>query len=440
MLVSRDRRLLAAIVLAALALRLAVTLAYPAVLGSDRMDYHKLAISLASGHGYLSPWGAPETFRAPGYPYFVAAFYAVLGPNQMGALLGQCVLDIGTLGLLWWWARRRLGERAAWLTAMLWGFSLSAIGMVRTLYSECLATFLLVAALILFDAWWQRFEAASLARESAAQPLSAAGSEPLRRLESGSSWPLIVGAGVVFGLLALVRALLIGLPFMLALAVVWRPAPGAPDRGRGSRRAVLAPMLCLLGVYVLMLVPWVARNTRILGSPAFTTQSSWMLWSYHKPLPGVKYGDLAFDEVQREASKLSAREADRYFVRRTWESFRQNPRPVLAFLPKKFAFYFLPFDWEFWNRRIFNPTYLFSIVCVAYGLRSGWRAHPRLFLTVLLPLLCGLLMSLPFFGSARYRLPSEAPLCLAASWGALQVLEARKKRRAAPAAQAPAAA
>jgi hypothetical protein len=40
-----------------------------------------------------------------------------------------------------------------------------------------------------------------------------------------------------------------------------------------------------------------------------------------------------------------------------------------------------------------------------------------------------LLLALPFFGSPRYRFPNEAPLCLVAAWGVMQVLETLRRRK-----------
>lgn len=418
---SHLRKALAIIVALGLALRLALALFFPGLLASDALDYHNLAISLAQGNGYTTPWNTPETVRAPGYAAFVSGFYALLGPRQVFPLIGHAVLDMATVLLLWWWARRRLGEGVAIVAAAAWAFSLSAIGATRNLFSETLAAFLLTLALVLFDSWWS-----SQGEESQGDGPAA----PRR------SWRLMVGVGFVFGLLTLVRAMMIGLPIAFAiLAFCKRPPAAAGQELQGRRpvrwrRGVLVPLACMLVAYALTLAPWLARNERIIGKPVFSTQSGWLLWSYHKPWPGVKYGDSVFnDDLWRQTRAMNPVEGESLYRQRTLESIRRDPKPVLAYLPKKVFFYFVPFDWEFWRTRIFNPTYLLTMLAACYGALSLRRSHPHLLLVTLLPLFYGLLIALPFFGSPRYRFPNEAPLCLVAAWGVLQVLGARRGKR-----------
>src|SRR4051812_5991531 len=70
----------AAIVLAALALRIAFVLLTPDYrLVADALDYDYHAVSLASGHGFALSYGRPTAFRPPAYPLFLAGVYTVFG-------------------------------------------------------------------------------------------------------------------------------------------------------------------------------------------------------------------------------------------------------------------------------------------------------------------------------------------------------------------------
>src|SRR5205085_342685 len=80
---TRDRRLVAAALILALALRIGVVATHRLSLSHDPADYHRIALSIAAGHGYpqsiYAPGGGPSAFRAPGYPYFLGAVFAVSG-------------------------------------------------------------------------------------------------------------------------------------------------------------------------------------------------------------------------------------------------------------------------------------------------------------------------------------------------------------------------
>src|SRR5205085_2309118 len=87
----------------------------------DPLDFDNHAVSIAHGHGYppsgRAPAGGPSAFRPPGFPYFVAGIYAVIGHDPLAA---QVVLAL-------------LGTAAAGLTGliatMLWGRRVGVIAL-----------------------------------------------------------------------------------------------------------------------------------------------------------------------------------------------------------------------------------------------------------------------------------------------------------------------
>ena len=70
-------RIAAAILFAALAIRVAFVLATPNyTLVHDAIDYDHHAASIADGHGFALSYGRPTAFRPPAYPIFLAGVYA----------------------------------------------------------------------------------------------------------------------------------------------------------------------------------------------------------------------------------------------------------------------------------------------------------------------------------------------------------------------------
>ena len=66
-------RIAAALLFAALAIRVAFVLATPNYqLIHDAIDYDNHAASIAQGHGFALSYGRPTAFRPPAYPIFVA--------------------------------------------------------------------------------------------------------------------------------------------------------------------------------------------------------------------------------------------------------------------------------------------------------------------------------------------------------------------------------
>src|SRR5262249_31393874 len=79
-LARRPLALPAAIVLAALVIRIVVVLATPHyVLVDDASDYDKHAASIVLAHRFAFAYGRPTAFRPPAYPVFLAGVYEVFG-------------------------------------------------------------------------------------------------------------------------------------------------------------------------------------------------------------------------------------------------------------------------------------------------------------------------------------------------------------------------
>lgn len=223
---SSHRLAILAIVLGALALRLAYVSVRDLPLFSDEIDYDRLGRTLAATGRYTDE-GVPTGYRPIGYPALVAATYVLFGPDPGAVHVVQAFLDAASVGLLYLLAG---GGRLGLLAAGLWAVFPLAILYTDLLMPETAFSTTLLAA-------------ACLTRRGL--PASARGAVLL---------------GAILGAVALLRpvALLLipGLPLAFRLEGVRIPRPGL----------VLAGMLLLVG-------PWLARNAVVLGYPGLATST-----------------------------------------------------------------------------------------------------------------------------------------------------------------------
>jgi hypothetical protein len=227
--------------LVGLALRLFLVLRFPFVAG-DSAIYEELAQNWLHEHVYGIYYAAGLTasdIRVPGYPAFLALVYLFLRRGDLGIVLAQALLDLGTCFLVAWLAsrlapvprRRRIAIAALWLAATC-PFVANYAAVPLT---EVLATFLTATALI-------PMVGAAIAVET---PTLAANAFPWR------SW---LSAGFFVGLATLVRpeSPLLLVALALVFIVLWRrPA----DWGKLFRVGALTAIGLLLP-----LLPWALRN------------------------------------------------------------------------------------------------------------------------------------------------------------------------------------
>lgn len=223
----------AAILAVALAGRVAYVLLTPGYVPvHDDHAYDLLASAISRTGVYPLMAHRPTAYRPPGYPYFLAAVYAVTGtgPGRIqAARLVQAVIGTGIVALLGLLALRLFGRAAAACTMALAAVYPPLIGVGASLLSEPQTVLLdLVATLAVVT--WRR--------------------HPRRR------W--VVLAGLTAGVLTLTRSNAFVIVPALALGL-WTPR-------RGSLRRSLGPPLAVIALTVAVVAPWTVRNAVVMHS------------------------------------------------------------------------------------------------------------------------------------------------------------------------------
>src|SRR4051794_25528880 len=91
---------------------------------ADDVEFNVLAQHLAEGKGYTNFAGKLPSFRAPGWPMFMAAVYRTCGQRPAAIYAASCLLGGLTCLLAYLIARRLLDERAARIAGLLCVFYL----------------------------------------------------------------------------------------------------------------------------------------------------------------------------------------------------------------------------------------------------------------------------------------------------------------------------
>src|SRR4051795_6048060 len=251
---SFDARCAIGIGLVALALRLAVVLAYgrpqAVTLGagavgfpfSDTFFYSWVGAALAMGDGYTF-LGHTTAHWPPGYPFLLAGVYKVFGADTANALIANAVLGALTVPLAYLIGLKALGRPAAIAAAALLAVMPGQILIADVALAETFYTFELVGFLAL---------ALSLER----RPRT------------------FVVLGVVAGLAALTKGE--GFLFPLIALGLW----GA----RGAMRRAWRDTAVVAVVMLLTVAPWTIRNAiAVHGFVPVATNASATLWSGHNP-------------------------------------------------------------------------------------------------------------------------------------------------------------
>jgi 4-amino-4-deoxy-L-arabinose transferase-like glycosyltransferase len=328
--VSRASRLelgLLALLLVALVPRLILQLGAPAFLTPDSQGYVEPALGQYNGDSLGNRFKRPV-----GYPYFVSAIFSLAGPRLAVVALVQHLLGLGAVGLAYLLGRFVAGRWVGLAAGLLLALSGPQLSYEHLLLSEGLfIPLLLLLALVLIG-----------------------------QLRS-PSWTLVLLAGLLSGLLSLVKP--VGQSLLLPAALVALAPPASLAR-RGQRLALL------LAAFGLVVLPWMVRNQQRYGQlsvggtlgqslAAYTMKFSRGQFQFDGPeLPrdpdpvrraarrlmqsGMQEGanDAQLFYQLRSQLNLSETEADRLLLQLSVEAIARRPLVFLANLPPFFAQFF----------------------------------------------------------------------------------------------------
>lgn len=223
--------------------RIGVVLSQPITLHNDSADYQRLAVSLATGHGFgvshFAPGGGPTALRPPLFPLVVSGIYDVFGVHLTAARLVEALLGAVFVVLL------------VVMTWLLLGRTVALVaGVIAAVFPP------LVMA------------STSLMSESVALPLEMAAVLAVVLHRRTGHLRYALASGALLGLLVLTRpSLAILVVPLVALTLRWRPS---------GRQLAAAGLVVLAGTLVVM--PWLIRDRVVMGSwVPVTTQSGYVL-------------------------------------------------------------------------------------------------------------------------------------------------------------------
>jgi len=357
----KTRRFLLVVFLIALAFRLTPIVVTPDLPISldDMFQYDMLARSIAAGNGFrwygeedldlimryidmevpddYDPRGVKTSFRAPGYPTFLALVYALCGVGEQRficARIAQAILGSTLVPLVW-----LLGQQI--------GFT----RRTRNLAAIIVAVFPLLIAYPL-----------ALATENLFVPLLLLALVLLLRASQKQRIGDYALAGLAMGVAALTRSVVAA---FLPLAVVWLwwVAP--------ERRSLLRNVAALAATFLLVTIPWAVRNTIVHQQPMWVESAlGYDLYvGYHPESTGTfQYGislDLLpmLDDGERHDRGMEA----------FWRFVRQDPARVPYLMIRK-AGYLWSLDRRaltyFYGNGLLGPLPVWSVVLI-YTLACG---------------------------------------------------------------------
>lgn|GEM_PF-2072565 len=354
--------------------------------GGDDAQYVMLARDLAFGGGELYRNRPDASLHfPPGYPFLLSF---ILEHDGLGwAPFAQRMYYGLTVMLAAGWATMTFGAGVGWVVFALVAVNPALLGSSSMLASEVPHVILYTFG---FIAWLQFLRT--------------------RRVT------FLAGCAFSLALAAFMRGyglLLLGfLPVLLMLALRKEPW-----------RRVLGYVVVYLAVWVVVLAPWAIRNYRVwhhfvlMTTPGTTIYSAWF-----PPAP-LAFGRMADDDISRRANQITDHfEQDRFYLKATAKRILEEPGLALTTTLQKYAFFVMPFDWEFFGRinaegRLRPSLHFIYVFILPFLLLYVWqnRGSENFWWGPMAPVLYGVVMTALIVGIPRFRLCIEPLLTIYAA-------------------------
>lgn len=379
----------------ALALRLAYVLwAGTGNLSPDTFDWMGTAWSVASGEGYGNSW------RPPGFVFFLAAIFKAFGRSVLAVQVFQCLIGAATVLFSFHIGRRLFGPVTGALAGLLLSFYPYLLSYTREPLSETFLTFVISAAML--------------------RIVIAAGEPSTRNF---------ILAGAAIGLAGLTKSTI--LP-SLALAGCWLWWQ------TGKFRAALIAGLCAAAV----IAPWSLRNRLAYsGDYVMPVSTPWQslygascdeaLWqetagSFDRPMD-PKMTEPAIPKDWEYLMTLPVPERDRICKEKALSWIKANPDKFTYLLWKRFLHFWrlypmMAYPWQKYAAMATSGVYI-PLALLAFVL--FWRDFRKtsLFAAVFASFT---LVHIFFVTTLRYRVPVDPYIVILA---ALSLAAGLKKLR-----------
>ncbi|MEO7312832.1 MAG: glycosyltransferase family 39 protein [Chitinophagaceae bacterium] len=225
------------------------------VLQADAVGYHLLALKILNEFSF-----GGDSFRTPGYPFFIAVVYFFFGVKPYAVLVVQIFVNLFSIVLVYHTARRMFSKAAGMVAAVLFAFEPHNLMYIFSLWSEtlfvgftCLTVFLIV-----------------------------------RAVQDRSSRQLIL-AGMVLALTILIRPVLEFYPLAIIgflICYFWK-----------SPRHLFTGIAAFLIGVIMLLTPWLLRNYREFNRLQLSSMTGYNLLVYNASYFEATQSNMRYEEA-----------------------------------------------------------------------------------------------------------------------------------------------
>lgn len=212
-------------------------------MGTDQRGYHQLAVNLLEYNQLTFKKGTPPTaLRTPAYPVFIASIYYIFGNQPWVVILFQIFLDSLSAVIIFLTLRRLVDVKVGFLSGLIYAFDPHLILHSNSYYSETMFLFFLSLFLYFISSFF---------------------------INADSKLKSLIFSAIFLGFSALVKPASAYLPYLITIYILLIYKNNLLEKLKYS--------ILFLLTYIVVISPWLIRNTIIYGQPFLSNSGEYNL-------------------------------------------------------------------------------------------------------------------------------------------------------------------
>jgi len=380
----RGKGIVVVIFLISLLLRLSFAVIHDEPVIHDQEGYDTLAMNLLQYHEFSPVKGQPTAYCTPLYPMFLSVIYFFFGHSYLWARIAQALLGSVVCLILYFITKEVFNKPIALVSMFFMSIHYFFLKFSALLTSENLFTFWVALSVLFLVKFFKN--------------------------------PSYLYAGL-FGLMSsfatLTRSAYFLFPFMIVPLLFFIPR----FRNRKDKKLskfYIATFLCLL----IPVSIWTTRNYLVFKTfIPLGTEAGTVFYTSYNPPEGKLLDIHTKDEVTRQYRAMGEVEGNRFLLKQTFLAIKREPSKLYKYIPLKLMYFFSVFDWIIDGEGAYNFSTGFILPLAFMGIILMFRKqYSILKLTVLLPVLYFIFITIAITGVPRTRLPIEPYLIVYAAF------------------------
>jgi len=265
------------LLIAGLALRIILYFAFSPfnhldeVLRFDAQGYHKLAIQLMNTGSFLIPDSDLDTFRTPGYPYFMYLIYSLFGVKPHMVMIVQMFINLASVYVIYLIGKNLFNEKVGFISSLLFSLEFDHLYYEYSILGDTLFVLIFLFSFLNL-VWFIRYDKILF----------------------------LILTSVLTGITLLIRPVTIFYPAVVIFIIV-------VSDFKNEKFSFLRffKHICLVIVFFSITIsPWIIRNYSLYGYPKLTSFTGYNLLNYNVAFTMKRSESCSVDAIRQELDSL----------------------------------------------------------------------------------------------------------------------------------------